>query len=114
MRRTILLCVLTVALALSAASIQAHPIDCNSALKLARQHRARAYSNCMTAIGVSDHCHRRADGKFEEKLAVLHAFADCDREIEIAEKQFEAEAADNSFPLGRAIKDGLRRLFRKK
>lgn len=101
-------------IALLIISFFVHPVDCSSALKLARQHRARAYSNCMIAIGVSDYCHRQADGKFEEKLAALHAFAECDREIEIAEKQFKAEAADNSFPLGKAIKGGLRKLFRKK
>lgn len=88
--------------------------DCKIPLNIAIKWRAKSYSDCYAAIGLPDECYRRADGAFEAKAAQLHMFEDCDKEVESAEKRFEIEEKDNSFPLGKIIVGGLRRLFRKK
>lgn len=93
---------------------QASLRDCKIPLNIAIKWRAKSYSDCYAAIGLSDECYRRADGAFEAKAAQLHMFEDCDKEVESAEKRFEIEEKDNSFPLGKVIVGGLRRLFRKK
>lgn len=89
------------------------PRNCRVVVAIATKHRERAYSNCLATIGIPTECHRVADGVFEERLAQLHAFADCDDEIESAEREFEVRAKDNGFPLGQAIGRGLKRLFKK-